>query len=211
MLVSLPLPSIGSLVAALRDANIEIPGVNGRPELVEAFLSQWSPQANRSTWLRHDERLYQLGDLVLPDPMPAGSARLAEPSDFSILIAWFAAFHAEAMNISGARHDGLVRFRIDNGLIWLWEADGEPVAMAARNATAARVARVGPVYTPPAHRRRGYGAAVTAACSADALARDAAHVVLFTDRANATSNSIYQAIGYRPRSDRVRYRFNGGR
>jgi predicted GNAT family acetyltransferase len=89
--------------------------------------------------------------------------------------------------------------------------------MAGRNATAAGVARVGPVYTPPAHRRRiaahrrhGYGAAVTAACTADALARDATHVVLFTDLANETSNANYQEIGYESRTDRVIYRFPRG-
>ncbi|MDP9319178.1 MAG: hypothetical protein M3O94_08950, partial [Actinomycetota bacterium] len=59
------------------------------------------------------------------------------------------------------------------------------------------VTRVGPVYTPPEHRRRGYGAAVTAACTRDALDH-AEDVVLFTDLANPTSNSIYQQIGYRP-------------
>jgi predicted GNAT family acetyltransferase len=139
-----------------------------------------------------------------------GSARLASQSDFAKVVGWFADFHAEATHHSGAGHEELVRFRIDSGLAWIWERDGEPVSMAARNVTAAGVARVGPVYTPREHRRQGYGAAVTAACTADALATDARHVVLFTDLANPTSNAIYQSIGYRPRTDRLVYRFNGG-
>jgi predicted GNAT family acetyltransferase len=67
---------------------------------------------------------------------------------------------------------------------------------------------VAPVYTPPEHRRRGYGAAVTAACAADALARDADHVVLFTDRTNATSNSVYQRIGFERIAERDVIRFD---
>ena len=63
--------------------------------------------------------------------------------------------------------------------------------------------RVGPVYTPPEHRRRGYGAAVTAAASQHALDAGAVQVVLFTDLANPTSNSVYQRIGYRPGDDFV--------
>jgi predicted GNAT family acetyltransferase len=74
-------------------------------------------------------------------------------------------------------------------------------AIAARNRTAAGVARVAPVYTPPEQRRHGYGTAVTAACTRDALGQDAEHVVLFTDLANPTSNAIYQQIGYRPVRD----------
>jgi predicted GNAT family acetyltransferase len=73
--------------------------------------------------------------------------------------------------------------------------------MAARNQAAAGVARLGPVYTPIEHRRRGFGAAVTFACTRDALENGADQVVLFTDLANPTSNAIYQQIGYRPIRD----------
>ena len=45
------------------------------------------------------------------------------------------------------------------------------------------------------------GAPVTAEATAAALAGGAGHVALYTDLANPTSNSIYQAIGYRPDHD----------
>ncbi|MGW0659232.1 GNAT family N-acetyltransferase [Streptodolium elevatio] len=64
-------------------------------------------------------------------------------------------------------------------------------------------AHIGPVYTPPEHRGRGYGAAVTAARTEAALAAGADEVLLFTDLANPTSNSIYRKIGYEPVEDRV--------
>ena len=66
----------------------------------------------------------------------------------------------------------------------------------------AGVARIAPVYTPPEHRRHGYAAAVTAAASADALARDAERVVLYTDLADPPPNAIYQRIGFRPIGER---------
>ena len=49
----------------------------------------------------------------------------------------------------------------------------------------------------------GFASAATAAASADALARGAEEVLLYTDLANPTSNSIYQQIGYRPVADEV--------
>jgi predicted GNAT family acetyltransferase len=102
----------------------------------------------------------------------------------------------------------MVRERIGGGRLWLWEdASGTPVSLAGRTAAAAGVSRVAPVYTPAGARRRGYGAAVTAACTADALATDASEVVLFTDLANPTSNAIYQGIGFEPLSDRHVVRF----
>ncbi len=52
-------------------------------------------------------------------------------------------------------------------------------------------------------RRHGFGAAVTATSPPPlaALSVGAAHVVLYTDLSNSTSNAIYQAIGYRPDHD----------
>src|SRR5262249_55453638 len=53
-----------------------------------------------------------------------------------------------------------------------------------------------------AHRRRGYGAAITTAASRAALAAGAATVVLYTDLANPTSNALYHRLGFRPVQDR---------
>ena len=71
--------------------------------------------------------------------------------------------------------------------------------------------RVGPVYTPPGLRGRGYGGAATAAVSQAALGAGAREVVLYTDLANPTSNALYQRLGYRPVEDRVVLSFEPGR
>jgi predicted GNAT family acetyltransferase len=63
--------------------------------------------------------------------------------------------------------------------------------------------RLGPVYTPPGRRGRGFGGAVTAAVSQAAKDAGAAEVLLYTDLANPTSNALYQRLGYQPVSDSV--------
>jgi predicted GNAT family acetyltransferase len=68
------------------------------------------------------------------------------------------------------------------------------------------VSRVGPVYTPPECRGRGYASALTAFVSK--RIRDAGDdACLYTDLANPTSNKIYAAIGYEPVGDFVDYKF----
>jgi predicted GNAT family acetyltransferase len=58
------------------------------------------------------------------------------------------------------------------------------------------VRRIGPVYTPPELRGRGYAAAVTSAATQVVL--DAgADAVLYTDLTNPTSNRLYARLGYR--------------
>jgi predicted acetyltransferase len=57
------------------------------------------------------------------------------------------------------------------------------------------------------HRRHGYATALVAALSAEGLGRGKEFCILYTDLMNATSNSIYQKIGYEPLSDWRNYRF----
>ena len=90
-----------------------------------------------------------------------------------------------------------------HGAYHVWEDGGSVVSIAGHSAQVSGMVRVGPVYTPPEHRRHGYGSAVTAATSQHALDGGASQVTLFTDLANPTSNSIYQQLGYQPVDDFV--------
>jgi predicted GNAT family acetyltransferase len=89
----------------------------------------------------------------------------------------------------------------------VWEVEGVPVAQASARPVVAGMSRIGPVYTPPQHRRHGYAAAVTAAASQWALDEGAQRVLLFTDLANPTTNRLYPRIGYRPVYDALELRF----
>jgi predicted GNAT family acetyltransferase len=68
--------------------------------------------------------------------------------------------------------------------------------------------RIGPVYTPPGLRRRGYASACVAAASQAQLDSGRRSCFLFADNANPTSNHIYLTIGYQPVSDVTVYRFD---
>jgi predicted GNAT family acetyltransferase len=195
-----PPDSIDSLVAGLRSRSVAVPGVRGEQLIAERFAMSWAKATGVGWQTQVRQRLYELDSLVPPDGVP-GRARKADKTDLAIGTQFFAAFQAECHD-SGDDPEAVIRDRIEAGLLWLWD-DGEVTSMAARNRIAAGVARVGPVYTPPNHRRRGYGAAVTAACSADARQAGAARVALFTDLANPTSNAIYQRLGYRAIRDEV--------
>jgi predicted GNAT family acetyltransferase len=123
-------------------------------------------------------------------------------ADGELLEAWLGAFSRE-LDGEAPTIPGMVADRIGYGGLILWEDEGVPVSLAGLTRPARGTVRVGPVYTPPGHRRRGYGAAVTAAASRAALDGGAAAVVLFTDLANPTSNFLYQRLGYRHIEDRV--------
>jgi predicted GNAT family acetyltransferase len=158
-------------------------------------------------------RLYRLGTLTLPEPLPKGQGRIANEEDREQLILWLREFDvsvgsapsADAVADVGAGDDP----RLASKRFVLWETpDGIPASMAGMTPVVAGQVRVDPVYTPAGLRGRGYAGAVTAEVSRVALAASATEVVLFTDLDNPTSNALYQRIGYRPVTDFASYDFS---
>jgi predicted GNAT family acetyltransferase len=91
--------------------------------------------------------------------------------------------------------------------MYLWDVGDRVTSMVGVGSRTPHGARVGPVYTPPQERGRGYASALTAATSQAELDAGSQFCFLFTDLANPTSNHIYQVIGYQPVSDFDMYRF----
>jgi uncharacterized protein len=153
------------------------------------------------------ERIFRLTQVRAP-PVPVGHLRLAGIPDRALLIDWFEAFGREALPRGiPVEVPPLVDRRLDQGGIYLWD-DGEPVSLAGVGARTPHGIRVGPVYTPPDRRGRGYASACVAGASQAQLDAGLDFVFLYTDLANQTSNHIYQAIGYEPVRDVDSWRFD---
>jgi GNAT superfamily N-acetyltransferase len=198
-----PDDALEELVTTLRRNGTSIPGVNGAPSLATNFAELWTAGTSLPTVLARRMRLYGTGHPVLPEPAPSGRARHARQDDLDLIVGWIGECGRETRDRPIEARD-IMRERIDGGLAWLWEdKDSTPTSLAVRRPPTAGVSRLGPVYTPPEHRRHGFGAAVTAVCTQHALDTDSTTAVLFTDVANPTSNAVYQQIGYRPLEDRV--------
>jgi len=207
----LPPRYAGVVAAAL--AGTQLPGAVGPVAEAEAFAEAWTAPVQH----RFDQRLFALGTLTPPVGVP-GAARPATAADAALLGAWRAAFTAETgVGQTGSRPPPEVavgqtgshpppEVAVGPGE-WLWQVDGVPVAQASARPVIAGMSRIGPVYTPPEHRRHGYGAAVTAAASRWALDVGARLVVLFTDAGNPSTNALYPRLGYRYRHDAVMLEF----
>ena len=148
------------------------------------------------------ERILALGDYVAPAPVP-GLPRAVTLDDVDEVEKWITEFVTEAGVLSV---DNRAAARSSVGRLWFWEVNGVPVSMAGHaslvETPGAVVARIGPVYTPPAYRGRRYGSAVTAAV-VELLLPQVDAVMLFTDASNPTSNAIYERLGFRHVADIV--------
>lgn len=203
-----------ALVALAEGITDELPGVVGAVPEVDGFASAWSARHGVTAATRFHQRIYALEELVRPRGVE-GVARLAGIDDRALVLAWVTAFAHEALR--GGDDPGRIERSVDARLgpdgaggICLWEAGGKPVALAGFGGPTPNGLRIGPVYTPPAHRGRGYGGAVTAAASQVALDRGKRFCFLYTDLANPTSNAIYMRLGYRPVCDSREIAFSAG-
>ena len=185
-----------------------MPGVNGVVPEAEEFAARWVSATGTATRRARSMRMYATA-AVTPVPATMGEMRAAGESDRGLLAEWAHAFVRETGLQGGPAELARsidARFGADPGIV-VWEADGTPVTMAGASVSSPGIARVGPVYTPAKHRRRGYATSLVAAWTDELLGRGIRRCALFTDLANPTSNSIYQAVGYRPVADAVEIDF----
>jgi predicted GNAT family acetyltransferase len=199
-------PLAGALAVSCPDAG----GVAGTAAEAEAFASAWARRTGAVPTVEMRQRIYRL-DAVIAPVAPPGEWLAAGASERDLLVEWSLAFDIETgMAVTGdsRRQRGAdLDARLAQGRAFVW-IDGEPVAYAGVTAPVGGIVRVGPVYTPPPRRRRGYASALVAAVSRLALERGAVACSLYTDLANPTSNRIYMAVGYRPVCDVMVYAFS---
>jgi RimJ/RimL family protein N-acetyltransferase len=200
MFSRLPAEAVPAAVDAV--AGRTLSGVNLLAADADVFVAGWRRRTGVAATVHMRTRLYRLGTLTPPAVPPPGKSRIARPDDRDLLLRWMPAFHDD-IGERQADFAPAVDDRIGYGGVTLWEVHGVTVAMAMRSRPEAGTVRIQIVYTPPEHRGRGYGGAVTTAATRAALEAGAASVVLVTDLANPTSNALYQRLGYRPIEDRT--------
>ncbi len=184
------------LVDAIDD---DLPGVVGaRPE-VDVFANRWASKTGAEARIKIEQGIYALR-AVQPVREPRGVARAATHDDRPLLVEWYRSFAIEAVHETDPDLDEIGRaidYRLNDPLAGLlvWQ-DAEVISLAGYGARTPNGIRIGPVYTPPEHRGRGYGSALVAALSTQCLAAGHRFCFLYTDLANPTSNAIYRRIGY---------------
>jgi hypothetical protein len=195
------------LVANL--AGAELPGVVAAPDVATGFALRWAAANGGRFTVGMEERIFELTELIPPLPV-SGAMRAATSDDRPLLIAWITAFAQEALGDDDASR---VASQVDDWLtgrgrnLWLWE-DGGPRSLTGAGGETPNGIRIGPVYTPPDERGRGYASALVAAVSQAQLDAGRRFCFLYTDHTNPTTNKIYQAIGYRPVTDALRIDFH---
>jgi GNAT superfamily N-acetyltransferase len=188
----------------------QVPGMVGPTASTEPFAFAWAARTGAKATLTRHERSFRLRHVIPPRPAP-GHMQRAGNEHRAVLAAWSKAFEEEAHTAPpGPTDHEATADRWIRGVgrtAWLWIDEGRPVSLTGVGGLTPHGIRVGPVYTPPELRGRGYASNLVAEASQLHLDSGREFVFLFTDLANPTANKIYQSIGYEPVIDIDEYAF----
>lgn len=197
---------------ALVEHGIEMPGAIGNRPTIDAFVHRWAAETGGTASLEMKQGIFAL-DNVVDVPNPAGTSRPAQPQDRDRILEWLLAFAAEALPqdpLDVSRIEEMVESRLAGegpAGFWVWELQGDPVAMSGHSGPAGGGIRISAVYTPPELRGRGYATGLVADQSRWLLGLGYQRCFLYTDLTNETSNRIYERIGYYRVAESAMYTF----
>lgn len=205
--------ALGPLLEAVVADDPEVPGIVGNVPFVEPAAERLAGASGRTAERILSQGVYGLTAVrdVARGRAP-GEPHSVGPKDRGLLLDWLRAFVDEAVPDPEEVFRRLERtldsrFGIGSAGFWFWEDDGRPVSLAGFSGPTPTGIRIGPVYTPPEHRRRGYATTLVADLSAWLLERGHRACFLYTDLANPTSNRIYVEIGYERVCDAMEFVF----
>lgn len=204
--------TMGAVVSRIASIRSPLSGVHGPLATASKFAAEFRTDVGSQSAVVTRARLQRLHQLR-PPPQAAGEARMAAPSDDSLVFEWLERFRADALGVVGnpdVRQGRIAQEAPDQFFFWM--VDGEPVSLAGVRVPIVGVSRLGPVFTPDDRRGHGYGSAAAAAATSWALdAAGADEVVLFTDLTNSAVDWIYHRLGFRSICDFARIEFTGQR
>lgn len=117
----------------------------------------------------------------------------------SLLYQWIRAYEIEALGAEQNRNlDIRIEDKIDklikDSACWALVVDNKPVSLSAFNARLLDMIQIGPVWTPPEFRNKGYARTLVALTLIQAQKEGITKAILFTD--NPAAIKAYQAIGF---------------
>jgi uncharacterized protein len=202
--------ALGFAANALHEQGLTLPGVTGALPESDEFARAWATLTGARVQPRMSQGIYAARAVRLPDDV-AGQPRPARPDDREVLLEWLRAFQAEALPADAPHVDleDMVERRLGSTTAGfeVWEDGSRPVSLCGYGGRTPHGIRIGPVYTPPELRGRGYASALVAQVTKELLDGGRDYCFLYTDLTNPTSNRIYTNVGYERVCESAEYAF----
>ncbi|TPW31421.1 GNAT family N-acetyltransferase [Martelella alba] len=163
--------------------------------VMSAFALEDADYASNSA-----ERLFQLDPdrLIMPPSSKDVAMTAWQNADPALMTRWLVDYNLEALGATpGVELETGIRLAVSQGAAlerFVLLANGVPVALAGFNASYRVMKQLGPVWTPPLLRGRGYARQLVALMVREAFDQGAEQMILFTNSPAAAR--AYQAVGF---------------
>ncbi|ETO94424.1 GNAT family N-acetyltransferase [Legionella oakridgensis] len=153
--------------------------------------------------INYTEDLFSLSlnHLNVPEKAKENSFQLRsiEQCDISILKRWFIDYKIEALGATSSPELEIeVLDEINDESVnknrWVLYYKNNPVSLCGFNAHMQDIVQIGPVYTPPELRNKGYAKVIVALCLNRAKMNQVDNAILFTNNPPATH--VYRSLGF---------------
>lgn len=187
-------------VAMMADVvSIEEPrGVTGPAGAVADLAGRLAEQADGAVVDPRLFRMYRAEHVVEPSKRRRGKVFVTESGRIDQATEWGVGFRRDT-GLERSADDVMAQAAqaVNEHRLLEWRSKGEVVSQLFISAVRFGVVRIGLVYTPPEHRKKGHGAAFVAAVAQQQLDRQKVDtVVLNTQSENAATNRMYRALGF---------------
>lgn len=143
----------------------------------------------------------ELSDLIVPKGRGTDGCSVTPAAALSqdLLRQWLRAYEIEALGATaGEAQEVRVAERAEKMTAepnyWALWVGKSPVALCGFNASLPDIVQIGPVWTPPEHRKQGHARTILAAALTEVRSKGVQKAVLFTD--NFAAAKAYEAIGF---------------
>lgn len=176
------------------------PNTQAEPVIKTLGLSGAAFRIDRKEGLYKME-LVNLNELSMPSNLEVVSAKEVP---WALLVKWIKSYAIEAL---GACNEAALErqveeewtLRLQKNDTWVLLSEGVPVCLSAFNARLTDAVQVGPVWTPPEYRNKGFARALLAYILHQEKHRGTQQAILFTD--NPAAIKAYLAIGFKKIGD----------
>ncbi|MHC4778644.1 MAG: GNAT family N-acetyltransferase [Planctomycetota bacterium] len=207
LLTRMPAPALEALAVFFSKADPDLPAVSGPVDEGRIFANFWADKTGATVRPGMSVRAHVCEKVIHPN-YSEGRLRTVEPEDAELALSWRKSFEVQAhLTEKVITTLDSISVEIATRTFHFWDHDG-PKSMARHVGDTPNGVRIGLVYTPEDHRRKGYASSCVAALTQKLLDRGKKAIFLYTDLANPTSNKIYAAIGYRSVLDGMDYWFD---
>lgn len=178
---------------------ISLPGISGEPEIAALFARLYGNAKGLESHMSMLMEAYYYQPAAKPLHAHAeGTIHKATSQEAERVAAFIAGFSEDAYGTpttDPASKIQAAKDMIGAGHLYLWKVAGETVSMANIPHRSERHARINAVFTPRAHRKKGYASGLVAGLCA-MLESESFIPMLYADRINPDSNKVYKKIGF---------------